>query len=217
MGLRVNHKKMGIIVETFQEPLIQAIHKLWFGPLHAQGQVAPEKQLQWFRKDPEFDALIRKHYLEYVDHAFMGGFDRWTLQDEGLVALIILLDQFPRNMFRDTPRAFTYDKKALSSIYAAMKDDRYLKMPTVFAYFCLMPTMHSEFLDVQDKGLEAFGKLLAQTNGPNRDLVAGALQFAEAHREIIARFGRFPHRNALLGRTSTAEEIGFLQEPGSSF
>jgi uncharacterized protein (DUF924 family) len=204
-------------VSSFQEPLIESIHKLWFGPLHGQGEVAPEKQQQWFRKDPEFDALIRKHYLEYIDPAFMGGFDRWTLHDEGLVALIILLDQFPRNMFRDTPRAFSYDKKALSLVYAVMNEDRYLKMPSVFAYFCLMPTMHSEFLDVQDRGLEAFGKLLAQTDGPNQDLIARALQFAEAHRQIIARFGRFPHRNELLGRASSAEEIAFLQEPGSRF
>lgn len=201
----------------FTEPLIETIHRFWFGELDAEGRASPEKTQKWFSKDPAFDALIRKHFQEYVDPAFMGALDRWTKNDAGLVALIILLDQFPRNMFRDSTRAFAYDKKALASAFLAVQDQRYLGMPALYAYFSLMPTMHSEYLDVQELGLEAFTRLLEKVPAPHKDMIGVAQRYAKAHRDIIARFGRFPHRNAILGRASTSEEIAFLQEPGSSF
>jgi uncharacterized protein (DUF924 family) len=202
---------------AFQEPLIQSIHNLWFGELDAAGQAKPEKVRQWFTKDPAFDQVIRKRFQEYVDPAFMGALDRWTKDDAGLVALIVLLDQFPRNMFRDTPRAFAYDKKALATAGVALQDDRFLAMPALYAYFCLMPTMHSEKLEVQDIGLEAFTRLEQNVDAVHKELIGTARRFAQAHRDIIARFGRFPHRNQILGRDTTPEEAAFLLEPGSSF
>ncbi|WP_141735334.1 DUF924 family protein [Oligoflexus tunisiensis] len=202
---------------AFTEPLIQSIHDLWFGELDAEGRAKPEKVRQWFTKDPAFDQTIRKRYLEYVDPAFMGALDRWTKDDAGLVALTVLLDQFPRNMFRDTPRAFAYDKKALATVGLALQDDRYLAMPALYAYFCLMPTMHSEILEVQELGLEAFTRLEQNVSIAHKELIGTAQRYAKAHRDIIARFGRFPHRNRILGRESTPEETAFLLEPGSSF
>lgn len=204
-------------MSQFAEPLIQRVHDLWFGPLDAAGCASPDKVKNWFSKDPAFDDSIRKHFLEYVDPAYMGALDRWIKTDEGLVALTVILDQFPRNMFRGLEQSFAYDKKALAIVYATMKDDRYLSMPAVYAYFCLMPTMHSEFLDVQNVGVEAFGKLLQKVTPPHKSMIANALSYAKAHRDIIARFGRFPHRNALVHRESTPEEIEFLKQPGSSF
>lgn len=202
---------------TFTEPLIQSIHDLWFGELDADGRAQPEKVQKWFSKEPAFDELIRKRFLEYVDPAFMGAFDRWPKTDEGLVALIILLDQFPRNMFRDTARAFAYDKKGMATSFLVFEDDRYLKMQPLYAYFSLMPTMHAEYLDVQEMGLTAFTRLLDKVPAVHKEMIGSAQRYAKAHRDIIARFGRFPHRNAILGRASTPEEIAFLKEPGSSF
>jgi uncharacterized protein (DUF924 family) len=202
---------------TFTEPLIQSIHELWFGELDAEGRAQPDKVQKWFSKDPAFDQLIRKRFQEYIDAAFMGAFDRWTKNDEGLVALIVFVDQFPRNMFRDTPRSFAYDKKGLALANLALYEDRYLQMPALYAYFSLMPTMHSEILEVQEKGLEAFTRLLDKVPAVHKELIGTAHRYAKAHRDIIARFGRFPHRNLILGRDSTPEEIAFLQEPGSSF
>ncbi|HYX33077.1 MAG TPA: DUF924 family protein [Oligoflexus sp.] len=201
----------------FTEPLIKTIHELWFGELDAEGRALPEKSRRWFAKDPEFDKLIRKHYLEYIDPAFMGAFDRWMQTDEGLVALAIILDQFPRNMFRNSPRSFAYEKKALTFAGKALQDDRFLKMPAVYAYFCLMPTMHCEDLKIQDTGLDAFTRLLTSVSPAHKEMIGGAQRYAKAHRDIIERFGRFPHRNEILGRPSTPEELAFLKEPGSSF
>ncbi len=204
-------------MSTFIEPLIQSIHEFWFGALDADGRASPEKVQTWFKKDPAFDGSIRKRYLEYVDPAFMGAFDRWPQTDEGLVALTILLDQFPRNMFRDTARAFSYDKKGMATSFLVFKDDRYLSMQPLHAYFSLMPTMHAEFLDVQEMGLTAFTRLLDKVPDVHKEMIGSAQRYAKAHRDIVARFGRFPHRNAILGRASTPEEIAFLKEKGSSF
>ncbi len=200
-----------------QEPLVQAIHRLWFGTLDQAGHAPEANVKQWFGKSSDFDSKIRKHYLEYVDPAFMGAFDRWIVDDEGLVALIVLLDQFTRNMFRDTPRAFAYDKKALATSVTAIQSSRFLQLPAVHAYFVLMPTMHCEDLGIQDLGVKSFKELLERVAPSHQELIGNALRYAEAHRSIIARFGRFPHRNAILGRHSTAEETAFLKEPGSSF
>ena len=200
-----------------QEPLVTAIHKFWFGPLDAEGRTTPDIMQQWFTKNPEFDRTIHKKFGEYVDVAFMGAFDRWIKSDTALVALIVLLDQLPRNMFRDTPRSFAYDKKALATMWHAVEGDRYLQMPTLHGYFALMPSMHAENLEVQDFGVKAFAKLLNHAPEAHKPVIASALRYAEAHQAIISRFGRFPHRNAILGRESTAEEVAFLKEPGSSF
>jgi len=201
----------------FTEPLIQSINDLWFGELDAEGRAPAEKMQKWFAKDPAFDKLIRKHYLEYVDPGFMGAFDRWMTSDTGLAALAVLLDQFPRNMFRGMPRAFAYEKKALTLAGKALLDDRFLKMPVPYAYFSLMPTMHCEDLGIQETGLDAFTRLLELVPAVHKEMIGGAQRFAKAHRDIIARFGRFPHRNSILERPSTEEELTFLQEPGSSF
>ena len=199
------------------EPLAQGILDFWFGPMLVGRMQDIAKQQQWFKADAVFDKSLSRRYQEYLDPGFMGALDRWTHQDHGLVALIVLLDQFPRNIFRGTARAFAYDKKALSLAVLALEQDRYLRLPAVMAYFSLMPTMHSEQLEVQNLGIAAFTKLLAVTESAQRDLIEKALTYAEAHRAIIARFGRFPHRSLLLDRESTAEELVFLTEPGSSF
>ncbi|SMF38341.1 DUF924 family protein [Pseudobacteriovorax antillogorgiicola] len=198
------------------EPLAQSILDFWFGPLD-QGQVAAEKSKAWFTKDAKFDKLIQQKFGSYLDIAFMGALDRWTLNPEGRTALIVLLDQFPRNIHRNSHMAWHFDKKSLALSLESIASEDYLRVPTVYGYFTLMPTMHAEDLKVQNLGIESFEKLRNRSTEPTRPMIESAISYAIKHRDIIERFGRFPHRNQLLERESTEEELAFLQGPGSSF
>jgi uncharacterized protein (DUF924 family) len=150
---------------------------------------------RWYAKDDKFDAEIRQRFLSTYDAANSGTLDEWCDIPKSLLALIILLDQFPRNMFRGSPRAFASDARAVSLTKEGIKRgfDRSLTGPQLDFFY--MPLMHSEALSDHDL-------LLEQGHGDNR--------YAQEHREIIARFGRFPHRNQTLGRESTVEEALYL-------
>jgi uncharacterized protein (DUF924 family) len=199
------------------EPLAQSILEFWFGSSDDNGRVDDDTKARWFKKDPQFDALISKKFAEYLEPAVWGAFDRWPQEPAGRVALIILLDQFPRNMYRQDPRAFYFDQKAQMLSLESFRKEEYLTVPFYYGYFSLMPLMHAENSDLQQMCVAGFQKLADQA--PD-DLQASALQgldFAKRHQDIIARFGRFPHRNTILGRESSQDELEFLQQAGSSF
>ena len=165
------------------------------------------KPEQWFKKYENFDQMIENRFSSAIEDALEGKLDSWEETETGCLALIILLDQLTRNVFRDTPGAFAGDKRALALSQLCYNKD-YLTNPDVHRrHFMLMPMMHSENLYVQDAALPLF-KIYAS----GKDY-----EYAEKHRVIIARFGRFPHRNVILGRKSTNEELEFLKQPGSSF
>ena len=165
------------------------------------------KSEQWFKKNEDFDQMIKNRFSSAIENAIAGKLDSWEESETGCLALIILLDQFTRNVFRDTPRAFAGDKRALALSQLCCNKD-YLNNPDVHRrHFMLMPMMHSENLAVQDASLPLFKKYASKKD----------YEYAEKHREIIARFGRFPHRNVILGRKSINEELEFLKQPGSSF
>lgn len=198
------------------EPLAQSVLDFWFGPLSEDGTPSDsEKSARWFRKDADFDREIEKKFAEYMEAASWGGFDLWSRSPEGITALIVLMDQFPRNLYRNQARSFYFDARALSFAQQVVAQKWHLSLPTAYAYFCLMPFMHSESLSMQEAGIEAFKELNQASH--SHSMVRAALDYAIAHRDIIARFGRFPHRNEILGRESTAEEIEFLKKPGSRF
>ncbi len=162
----------------------------------------------WFKKDPLFDARLAARFGRLVARALLGDLEAWTETADGCLALILALDQFPRGMYRNTPKAFAGDARALAisqhclkAGYVAGCDDASKR------HFMLIPMMHSEDIHVQDASLEWFERY---TN-------ARVVEYAHRHREIIARFGRYPHRNEILGRQSTPEELAFLKRPGSSF
>ncbi len=179
---------------------VSSVIKFWF---------SQEVQPLWFKKDPKLDAYIYNQFYEFYERANSGFFDKAQESIEGALALIITLDQFPRNMFRDTPKAFLSDKKALEICEKAIKKGlNTLLIDEVHQLFFYMPYMHSEDLKDQKKGLVYFARLGEAYH---------AYQYARAHHDIIERFGRFPHRNIALGRPSTVEEINFLKEPFSSF
>lgn len=179
----------------------------WFGPPGERGK--PHRR--WFEKSDAFDRQLRERFVPLYEQAAAGKLARWGEQPEAGLALIVLLDQFPRNMFRGTARAFATDPLALAAArdcVARGHDRGYLPVERLFAY---LPFEHSEALQDQLRACELMEALEAFPE------TAGVYRYAVAHREIIQRFGRFPHRNAILGRDSTPEEIAFLKQPGSSF
>ena len=177
----------------------------WFGPApHSSREV-------WFRKDPTFDAAIRERFGDAVTAALSGEFAGWSTTARGTLARVLLLDQFPRNVHRDTPLAFAGDALALSAAEDAIDRGFDRQLGLFERWFLYLPFEHSEDWGMQERSLELFGQLAAETG--NR----GPLEWAEKHAAVVRRFGRYPHRNAILGRPSTAEELAFLAEPGSSF
>jgi len=185
----------------------------WFG---APGSAERDGERPvWFHKDPEFDRLIRRRFAPHVERAFAGELDPMRETARGALALIVTLDQFPRNMFRDSPRAFAGDAKARVTAGHALALGFDRGLSAYERWFIYMPFQHSENPDDQRRAVELFTTLAAQY--PADAALASALDFARRHHDVIGRFGRFPHRNAILGRASTAEEEEFLKQPGSSF
>jgi len=174
--------------------------RFWFDP----ALEAKQRSARWFTKDAAFDAEIRRRFLPLHEEAAAGKLDAWRADLREGLALVVVLDQFPRNMFRGEPRAFATDALARAAARALLPRAGELSADErLFAY---LPFEHSESLDDQNLACELM-----------KDFDADLLRYALRHREIIARFGRFPHRNAILGRTSTPEETAFLREPGSGF
>lgn len=161
----------------------------------------------WWQKSKEFDDLIRRRFLPVYERAVAGELWHWRDTPRGRLAEIIVLDQFPRNMFRDTPRAFASDALALALSQEAVRAKADFGMNPEEKAFLFMPYMHSESLHVHHEAVRLFSRPGLENN----------LDFERRHKAIIDRFGRYPHRNAILGRTSTPEEVSFLKEPGSSF
>ncbi|PAX52317.1 DUF924 family protein [Brunnivagina elsteri] len=186
-----------------------AILDFWFGIPTEPGYGKPKNV--WFSQDSAFDSEIRSRFLQDYEQAAQGLLDEWKNSAETCLALILLLDQFPRNLFRHTPKAFATDDKALSAAQNAITKgfDRIL-LP-VQRWFIYLPFEHSENLTDQRQSVDLFKQLSQYPDS------SGAIAFAISHMEIIERFGRFPHRNAILGRSSTAQEQEFLQQPGNSF
>ena len=186
-----------------------AVLDYWFGapgtPEH--GQTRP----LWFTKSAATDDEIRRRFGDLVKAALRGECDHWRDGDAGeALALIVLLDQFTRNMFRDSARAFAGDAKALAVARQLVADKRDRALTPLQRWFAYLPFEHSESVADQHESLRLFGELAAAG-------LAEPLVWARKHYEVIARFGRYPHRNAALGRASTAEELAFLEQPGSRF
>jgi uncharacterized protein (DUF924 family) len=189
--------------------MAQAVLDFWFGaPGSAQrGQARAE----WFRKDASFDEEIRRRFGEAVAIALAGGCGDWCTTAEGSLARILLLDQFTRNIFRDTPRAFAGDERALATAEDAVARGFDGELPVRERWFVYMPFEHAESVPAQHRSLELFGALALEMGDDD------ALVWARKHADVIFRFGRYPHRNAILGRASTPEEEAYLREPGSGF
>ena len=170
----------------------------WFAP-------GPERTARWFRGDAATDADVRGRFASTLESATRGELDGWTATPRGRLALIVVLDQFSRTVHRGTPRAFAQDARALALCLdgLACGEDRALA-PDERAFFYL-PLEHAEDAAMQARSVACFEALAAEAPG-----AAGFLDYAHEHRDVIARFGRFPHRNTILGRCSTPDEEAFL-------
>ena len=196
---------------------IETVLEFWFGADADDAAVAKTQAKLWWSKNVDIDSEIRRRFEDGVRAAAEGQLDDWAAIPRGALALIILTDQFPRNIYRDTPRAFAYDAKALGWCLDGLARRSDLQLRPIERVFFYLPLEHSESVAHQERSVRCFEELFAAVALEQKQGYAEYLDFARRHRDIIARFGCFPHRNKILGRESTPEEIAFLAEPGSSF
>ena len=184
--------------------VIDAILTFWFGDSNAEDY--GQDRAAWFTKDAAFDAEITKRFERVIEAAARGQLDMMAQSPEGAVALVVVLDQFPRNVYRNEARAFEYDAHALRIAKQAIEQGFDRQVIPVMRKFLYLPFEHSENLADQERALELFAALSEKD-----------LDWAQKHHAIIKRFGRFPHRNGALGRINTPQEKEFLTQPDSSF
>ena len=182
----------------------------WFAPPSSPEHGTARKV--WFVKDTAFDDKVRARFAALVEQALRGELDGWSGDARSALARIVVLDQFARNIFRDTPRAFAGARPALAAASDMVGSRHDETLPPFMRAFVYMPFEHAEGIAMQDEAVRLFTRLAAASSE-----LDSMLAFAHKHRAVIERFGRFPHRNAILGRQSTADEIAFLAEPGSRF
>jgi uncharacterized protein (DUF924 family) len=198
------------------DPQAAAVLAFWFGE-PGSSECETFREL-WFRKSEATDRAIAERFGASIERALRGELAEWSRQPESALAQILLLDQFTRNVFRDTPRAFAGDARALAAATAMVGQRQDEALPALQRCFVYMPFEHAEGSGAQDEAVRLFSRLI--DSGPPAALAAdlqSMLDYAERHRAVIRRFGRFPHRNAVLGRHSTPDEVAFLQVPGSRF
>lgn len=186
-------------------PDAQAVIDFWFGP-------RDEARADWFRADAAFDAQIRQRFATLIDAAVADGLRDWDRSPDGALARVLLLDQFTRNVFRHTPRAFSGDALALAAATSLVTKGNDRSLPPLRRWFVYLPFEHAESRAAQAESMRLFTALAHE-----HPAMADALEWARRHQVVVERFGRFPHRNAVLGRISTPEEEAFLREPGSRF
>ena len=201
---------------------IEAIHSFWFGGLTDDKtlDMGSIEVRRWFGENEEIDREVRRRFESDHERAVRGEFAGWATSARGALCLAILLDQFPRNMFRGTPKAFDTDPLAQDVSLKAIDAGLDEQLSLIERMFLYMPLMHSETLPLQKKALRLYERLvtLAKEHSPaNTDFFVFAYGFERKHYVIVERFGRYPHRNAILGRQSTQAEIDFMTQPGSSF
>jgi uncharacterized protein (DUF924 family) len=206
----------------------RSVREFWFGKLPLTGDgpsqaQALERRMQfWFGdSSPELrrqrDEIIRARFAVLVEGAASGELASWADSPRRRLSLIILLDQFPRNIYRGTAQAFAHDEQALGLTLSGMQSAADGALDVIERIFFYMPLHHSEALEVQDESVAAYRRLLAEAPQELRSVFEGMLQYAQMHRTIITRFGRFPHRNGVLGRSNTSEEEAYLRGGAANF
>jgi len=189
----------------------QAVLDFWFLPTDDAGH--GKARGEWFRKDDAFDAAIRARFGAAIDQALAGGLREWDAQGpRGVLARILVLDQFTRNAYRGAPQSFAGDALASSAAIELVDSGAHLTLMPLERQFVYMPFEHAEDARMQERAVDLFTTLAAQHEG-----FAEVLDYAHRHRGVIARFGRFPHRNPILGRASTPQELDYLSQPGAGF
>lgn len=189
----------------------------WFGPPGSNAEIAARQGKLWFGKSAANDQAVIERFSGTLIDAAAGRLDHWIATPRGRLALVIVLDQFPHHIHRDRPQAFATDPQALALGLAALETGEDRALMPVERVFLYLPLEHAESLAMQARAVELFEALAAEAAADERTLFDNFLDYAHKHLDVVARFGRFPHRNAILGRPSTPKEIEFLKQPGSRF
>jgi uncharacterized protein (DUF924 family) len=195
----------------------EAILAFWFGEAASDPAQASARETRWFGASAEVDAQIRERFASAVEAAAQGELDGWLDAPRSALALVLLLDQFPRNLWRGTARAFAHDAKARPVAQEALARGHLRRLAPVEQAFLLLPLQHSEDLEHQQESVRQSREIAEAAPAAWRPLLTHYLRFAEQHLELIERFGRFPHRNRALGRDPSPEEEAYLRSGGASF
>lgn len=195
----------------------EAILDYWFGDPGSATEISTRQSALWFGKLPEKDREITARFTQTYNAAISGALDHWTTSPQGRLALVIVLDQFPHHIHRETSLAFAHDAKALAISMAALASGEDKQLTMIERVFLYLPLEHAESISMQELSVAQYQQLVAEANESERDLFNNFLDYAHKHRDVIVRFGRFPHRNDVLGRPSSPDEIVFLKQPGSRF
>lgn len=196
---------------------IDAILSFWFAEKELGAPQIDGRMDVWFGDDPEFDRQIVEQFAEDVEAASSGRLDHWARQPQGRLALILLLDQFRRNIYRNTPQAFEMDRAALKLCVEGAMEKKDRGLPPIHRAFFYMPLQHAESRKVQKKSREIYQRLAEAVSPTYRETFETISQFADLHADIVEQFGRFPHRNKLLGRANTPQEEEYLAGDAPSF
>jgi uncharacterized protein (DUF924 family) len=195
----------------------EGILHFWFGDAAETPAKAEARTALWFNASPEIDDRIREQFSTAVEAAARGELAAWTRAPRPALALVVVLDQFPRNIWRGTPQAFGCDAQALAAARQAVAARFLSGLEPIERAFLTLPFQHSESLDAQRESVRLWAEIVAAAPAEWRATLESFHSYAQRHFEVIARFGRFPHRNAMLGRTSTPEERAYLDTGGETF
>lgn len=199
------------------DPPYAPVLDFWLGAYPLDPAALQRVQGQWFRKDEAFDAELRRRFDGSIAAARASRLDGWAAQAEGRLALLIVLDQFTRNAFRGQPESFAGDAQALALALEGIARGHDQAVPAMARIFCYLPLEHAEDAAMQARSVALFEALRDAPEAEPKAFFDHSLDYARRHQDVIARFGRFPHRNAILGRASTAEELAYLAQPGAGF
>jgi len=189
----------------------------WFGPSGSAAEIAGRQRKLWFGKLPANDRAVIEQFSDTLAAATEGQINHWSGTPRGRLALLIVYDQFPHHIHRNQPQAFATDPQALALSLCALKADEDQQLAPIERVFLYLPLEHAESNEIQDLSVSMYEKLAREAPVEERNLFDDFLKYARQHRDVVSRFGRFPHRNAILGRPSTPDELTFLEQPGSRF
>lgn len=217
MSVKLLSESMDATITDDDQLRIDAIISFWFKEKELTAPQIDRRMDTWFGEDPVFDHEIAKEFADDVDKASEGKLNHWAHKPRGRLALILLLDQFRRNIYRSSAQAFAKDAAALKLCVEGAMEKKDKGLTPIERAFFYMPLQHAESRKVQSKSVEIFNRLAAAVSATHRETFETIAQFAELHADIIEQFGRFPHRNQMLNRPNTAEEDEYLAGDSPDF
>ena len=217
MPVKLLSERMDATITDEDQSRIEEILSFWFREQQLSAPQIDRRMDIWFSEDPVFDHEIEKEFADDVAAACEGQLDHWAAEGHGRLALIILIDQFRRNIHRGTSAAFSKDRLALKLCVEGAMEKKDKELTPIQKVFFYMPLQHAESRKVQAKSLELYNRLAETVSPTYRETFLTVAQFAELHKDIVDQFGRFPHRNKLVGRENTAEESEFLASDSPDF